>query len=175
MITVRIITLMISKYNYYYEVKMQNSKIDLAHTNFGYAIGKTAHYLKMVALTFFKEEQFMLTPEQFFTLYFLYKEDGINQRQLARIALKDRPNITRILDILEKNNFVHREVDPNNRRIYKVFITEEGKKKAETILPLFIEVQNMAKNGLTDEEIDSLIRILGKIRSNLEETFKLQI
>lgn len=155
---------------------MENNNVDIHDDiNFGYEINKTAHYLKMSALAFFKEEGYTLTPEQFFTLYFIEKNDGISQRQLGKIALKDRPNITRILDILEKNGFANRKVDPNNRRIFKVFITEEGRKHVETILKSFIKLRCIAKDNLTDEEIETLLRILSKIRSNLEESFKLQV
>lgn len=81
---------------------MQNKKNDIR--SFGYAISETSHYIKISILQVFKEKKFKITPEQFFTLYILYQENGMYQRQLAKKLLKDRPNITRLVDILEKKN-----------------------------------------------------------------------
>ena len=41
--------------------------------------------------------------------------DGLYQRQLSEITMKDRPNITRIINILEKNGYVTRVSDKNKR------------------------------------------------------------
>ena len=47
----------------------------------------------------FREKKFAITPEQFEVLAILAEEDGLYQRQIAAIMLKDRPNITRIINI----------------------------------------------------------------------------
>lgn len=141
----------------------------------GYLINKTALYFKITVLQFFKEKNFDITPEQFAVLFFLSKENGMYQRQLAKICLKDRPNITRLVDILEKRNLVYREIDPNNRRIFKVFITEEGKKHVEDIHPIFFEMNKKATTGISEEELEFFKKILAKICANMDENFKLQI
>jgi len=154
---------------------MKKDKIDFSEVGVGYCINKTALYLKITALKLFKERNFNITPEQFGILFFLSKEDGLCQRQLAKITLKDRPNITRLVDILEKNDFVYRKTDPNNRRIFKVFITEEGRKQVTEIHPLLLEIQNKAIKGITSNEIRSIKKILEKICENMDDDFKLQI
>ena len=152
---------------------MQNKKNDIR--SFGYAISETSHYIKISILQVFKEKKFKITPEQFFTLYILYQENGMYQRQLAKKLLKDRPNITRLVDILEKKEFIYRESDPTNRRITKLFITEKGKTQVENILPVFIGFKDIARKNMPDEDIDHLIEILFKIQNNLKAYFKIQI
>jgi DNA-binding MarR family transcriptional regulator len=154
---------------------MEQTKIDFKNVGIGYIVNKTALYFKITVLQLFKEKNFSITPEQFSILFFLSREDGMYQRQLAKISLKDRPNITRLIDILEERGFVYRETDPNNRRIFKVFITEEGKKQIEEIHPYLREMQKKAINGINTEETDLLRKLLGKICENMDENFKLQI
>lgn len=154
---------------------MKKSKVEMSDLTLGYLINKTAHYFKIAGLQFFKEKNFSVTKEQFVILYILHKDNGISQRQLGKTALKDRPNITRLIDILEQRCLLYREIDPKDRRIVRIFITDKGREQVETILPSVKEVNDLAFKAVTNEEQDALKIILEKIRNNLEETFKLQI
>jgi len=154
---------------------MEEAKTALPQVGIGYLINKTALHFKITVLQLFKEKNFSITPEQFGILFFLSREDGMYQRQLAKTTLKDRPNITRLIDILEKKGFVHREIDPDNRRIFKIFITQEGRKQVAEIHPLLLEIQNKAIDGIMIDELESTRKILRKICENMDENFKLQI
>jgi len=151
-----------------------NKKVEMSEATIGYLISKTALYFRITGLQFFKEKNFSITHEQFVILYILSIENGIYQRQLGKIALKDRPNITRLIDILEEKGLVYREIDPNNRRIVKLFITEEGKEQVNIIYPSILELNSIAMKGITAEEEAILKKLLETIRNNLDEMFKLQ-
>lgn len=153
---------------------MEKKEVGLVNS-IGYLLNKAALYFKINALQIFKENNFSITLEQFGILCILNRDNGIYQRQLAKMSLKDRPNITRLIDILEEKGFVYRETDPNNKRIYKVFITENGKKQVEQIRPFLMNLHNKAINKISDEQHDSLKAILGQICENLDEDFKLQM
>jgi len=153
---------------------MKKSKVEMSDLTLGYLINKTTHYIKIAGLQFFKEKNFSVTKEQFVILYILQNENGMSQRQLGKTALKDRPNITRLIDILEQRDLLYRKIDPKDRRVIRVFITDEGKKQVEKILPSIKDVNELAFKGITNEEQETLKTILEKIRSNLEQTFKLQ-
>ncbi|MDD3013248.1 MAG: MarR family transcriptional regulator [Candidatus Gastranaerophilales bacterium] len=153
---------------------MNKPKVEMSKATIGYLINKTALYFRIAGLQVFKEKKFSVTHEQFVILYILSIENGIYQRQLGKIALKDRPNITRLVDILENKGLLYREIDPNDRRIVKLFITEEGKEQVNTIYPAILEFNNKALEDITAEEEILLKGVLEKIRNNLDETFKLQ-
>jgi len=154
---------------------MENDNINPKNVGVGYMINKAALYIKVTVLKIFKEKNFEVTPEQYGILFFLYKNNGMYQRQLAKMSLKDRPNITRLVDILENKEFVYREIDPNNRRIFKVFITEKGREQVAQIYPTLVEVQNKALVDISDEEVFTLKNILTRICENMDDDFKLQI
>ena len=102
-------------------------------------------------------------------------KDGLYQTQIANILGKDRPNITRMIDILERKGFIRREKDDNNRRILKVFITPKGLEKAETAKPLRDKFSQVQYRGLSDEEILTLVRLLRKVRENFKQEYNLDI
>lgn len=115
-----------------------------------------------------------ITPEQFGVLTALIDNDGMYQRQIGHLTLKDRPNMTRIIKILENKGLITRKEDVNKRKIYKLFITEEGKKVHANILPMAFKVWNTCVANISDEEINIFIKTLNKIKENLEKEVILQ-
>lgn len=147
---------------------------DISNISIAYGVSITAYYFKMCALQYFKDKNIDITPEQFALLSIIASHNGLYQRQLAQIAFKDRPNITRLIDILEKRTFVYREIDSSDRRIIKVFITDEGRKTVADIMPLINEIRAKTVEGITEEEVKVLQSVLQKICNNLESTFTLK-
>ena len=90
-------------------------KIDLSDyqskNNVGYCITKTAQYLKFSALATLKNVNVNdpLTLDQYGVLFALLQNNGIYQRQLGSVLLKDRPNTTRLVNILEEKNILKDE------------------------------------------------------------------
>lgn len=116
-----------------------------------------------------------ITREQFSILLLLSLGDGLYQTQIANILGKDRPNITRMIDVLETNGFIRREKDENNRRILKVYLTEKGREKAEFVKPLKARMNAAQYKGMSDEEILTLVTLLRKVRQNIEEEYKINM
>lgn len=115
-----------------------------------------------------------ITREQFGILLILSLTDGLYQTQIANILGKDRPNITRMIDILETNGFIKREKDETNRRILKVFLTDKGREKVKFVKPLKDRMNAAQYKGMSDEEILTLVRLLRKVRTNIEEEYKIK-
>ena len=116
-----------------------------------------------------------ITREQLSILLILSLTDGLYQTQIANILGKDRPNITRMIDILESNGYITREKDENNRRILKVFLTDKGKEKVEFVKPLKERMSAAQYKGMSDEEILTLVRLLRQVRNNIEEEYNLNV
>ena len=58
----------------------------------------------------------------------------MSQVELAEMTFKDKPNVTRMLEVLERKQLIFRQPDENDRRAYKVFLTEVGQQlKAQLI------------------------------------------
>ena len=108
-----------------------------------------------------------MTQEQYFILFQLWQKDGQYQTELADDLFGDNPNITRILDGMEKKGFITRRSDPKDRRKYKIFITQQGNEihklyKKYAPKSRFLDYQN-----LNDKDLDELKRILKNIENNI--------
>lgn len=66
------------------------------------ALTVTGLVAKIAQLQMFARNNFEITPEQYIILAILVENGELYQRQIAEIAYKDRPNITRLINILEK-------------------------------------------------------------------------
>lgn len=151
-------------------------EINNTEINLGLEIGLTSSALRAAGQKSLKLHGLDdITKEQFSILILLTIKDGLYQTQIANILGKDRPNITRMIDILERKGFIRREKDATNRRILKVFITPKGHEKAETAKPLRDKFSQVQYRGLSDEEILTLVRLLRKVRENFKQEYNLDI
>ena len=135
-------------------------------------IGKMS---KVFALQSFASKKHPITPEQFSVLAALAEQDGMYQRQIATYTLKDRPNITRIINILEKTGLVKRSSGVDKRKVFKIHITEKGKQVYEEVLPTILGIWSSTVEGISDEEITTALKVLGKIRENLSNNLNIQM
>ena len=71
----------------------------------------------------FQAKGFNITPEQWGVLNRLWENEGMHQSALAQRTAKDRHNITRILNLLEKNGFIFRKPDREDKRRLNVYLT----------------------------------------------------
>lgn len=85
-----------------------------------YIIEKSSVYFKLRGAQLLTKLGCPITIEQFIILDAIYFNTGICQRDLAKIVLKDRSNITRILNILENEGYIVRENTSKGNRMVKV-------------------------------------------------------
>ncbi|MCU1459121.1 MAG: Transcriptional regulator, MarR family [Actinomycetia bacterium] len=90
-----------------------------------------------------------------------------SQRELAGTLHYDASNVTGIVDRLEQGGLVERRVDPKDRRIRLVVITEAGIELRKTLIErVFASGQALA--GLSPDEQVQLRDLLRKIATPVE-------
>ena len=144
-----------------------NDDYSPAKDSLGFIIYRTALALKSALQRFFKENGIEITAEQWAIIRHLWDEEGLSQREIAEKTSKDKPNITRMVDALERKRLVFRQPDPRDRRKYCIYLTKEGKQLREHLLPLAQNLRERVTENLTQEEIDLLKDTLGKIYQNI--------
>ena len=115
----------------------------------GLRLSRAGLLSKVFAGQAFTQAGFELRPEQFTVLYALKENDGMYLRQLANITFKDRPNMTRIVSILESNGYVTSVIESEGRQVKKLYITEKGKLICDGMLPVILSVWETIVEGLT--------------------------
>lgn len=114
-----------------------------------------------------KEQNLPITPEQFSVLSHLWQKDGLQQTELALCTNRNRANVTRILDILEREGIVERMDDANDRRVFRIFLTDKGKSLKEVTAKCAEQSIKDSLKGLTNDEIEICKKVLLKIKSNV--------
>jgi DNA-binding MarR family transcriptional regulator len=133
----------------------------------GYIIHRLDVQMSLGLQHAFQAKGFNITPEQWGVLNRLWEKEGIHQSALAERAAKDRHNITRILNLLEKNGFILRTPDGEDKRRLNVYLTEEGKALKQKLIPIVIDYLQKCFEGLTQEEVQDLKRVHKHILKNL--------
>lgn len=134
----------------------------------GFVICQTSTCLKAGLHRAFQSEGFDVTPEQWTVLSSLWEAEGVHQSLLAEKTAKDRHNIARILNLLEKSGLVRRMPDSGDRRRQRIYLTETGKALKPKLVRIVSGFLEKVFSGMTQEDMNSLMQILRQIRANLE-------
>ncbi|WP_432770173.1 MAG: MarR family transcriptional regulator [Sphingopyxis sp.] len=106
----------------------------------------------------------------------LWREDGITQRELSeRVGMRE-PTTVVALKGLEKAGLITRKKTEDDRRKTFIFLTPHAKALELVLAPMNAEIHEIATNGMTDEEVEVLQRLLRRCIDNLsDETRKLSV
>jgi DNA-binding MarR family transcriptional regulator len=136
------------------------------------SIGYLIHRLDMLLTSglgrSFRTNGCNITPEQWGILCKLWEGDGIHQAELSKQVGKDEPGLTRILGPMARNGFVARQGVPEDKRLSRIYVTEEGRSIRKKAVPTVKAFLQRALAGLNQEDIETLRRILEHLASNLE-------
>jgi DNA-binding MarR family transcriptional regulator len=137
-------------------------------TAIGYQIERTEQCLKRELRRSFAEHGFDITPYQWTILYRLWEREGETQAEIAETTIKDKPTITRMIDLLEKKQLVYRDIHENDRRAFKIYLTDSGKKLKSVLPEIVKEHLRKAGQGIPPEDLQKVREVLTKIRKNFE-------
>ncbi len=141
-----------------------------------YEVEKTARVMRILGMQLFEKLNIELLLDEYVALDTISCNEGICQRDLAKLIIKDRANTGRILNSLENKGLVTRFVDTkNNRLVRKMAITENGYKKLISINKKVESYIVETKRIVSEEEIEALYTSLKKVRERFEELIDFKI
>ncbi|RTZ17993.1 MarR family transcriptional regulator [Vibrio aquaticus] len=97
------------------------------------------------------------------TLMCLWEEEGVTQRDIAKKSKVENSTTTRTLDKLEKLGLVERQPDPESRRSFRIYLTEEGRALQSQLVPIPAGLNKEYLSVLESNEQKELIRLLKKL------------
>ena len=116
-----------------------------------------------------QEKGISITNEQWFVLKVVAANPGVSQTEIAERSLKDKTNITRILDLLEKSTFIERRRDDNDRRMYQIHITDQGKRALKAVNPVTQKIDDICTQSLNKKEVKELIKLLDAVCDGIKK------
>lgn len=114
----------------------------------------------------FKQAGLEITPEQWTILLFLWEKDGVSQQELCNATFKDKPGMTRLIDNMERQNYVVRIASKSDRRTNLVYLTRTGRELEDRARLTANRTLKEALAGLTLEELRVSQEVLRKVFSN---------
>ncbi len=141
-----------------------------------YKLEQTAKYCRYLGIQLFQKFNIPMSVEEFAAMDVITANDGICQRELAKIILKDRANTGRILKSLENKGYIERMADTkNNRLVRKMKPTPEGIKCTfETSEKLREHISKIPK-VFSEDDKKNLMELLKKFRIYLEKEVEMKI
>ncbi len=133
---------------------------------FGTYIDRNYRVIRLNFLQAFKKVGVDITTEQWVIIDCLYRENGLSQTDLAHLSFKEAPTVSRIIDLLCKKGFTERQRFENDRRRYKIFLTEAGRTVYEKALPAVSELRQKGWEHLSEEDYQTFLRIMDQVFQN---------
>lgn len=113
-----------------------------------------------------------LTRAQCFVLVHVAREPGLSQARLAHLMDVEPIALVRLIDRLEADGLLERRLDPRDRRVWRLYVTEtEGATSSlERIRRISAAVTHQALASLSQQDSGALLSALEQLKSNLAAT-----
>ncbi len=141
-----------------------------------YQIEKASVYIRLKGALLLNQLDAGITLEQFITLDAISTGKGVCQRDLAKILLKDRSNVTRILNLLEEKGLIYREMSQKSNRMVKVsYLTDKGQELIDKYADILKNDLNTFLSQFDQQKLLIMEEMLKKISSKISENANIQI
>ena len=108
-----------------------------------------------------------LTLSMWFALRSLWEADGLSQAELGRRVELNPAAVVAVVNALQVARLVKRRRTRKDRRVYNVFLTAAGRKLRTRATALALQVDARAMRGTKHDEIEQVLALLKRLRSNL--------
>ena len=110
------------------------------------------------------------TPMHGWIIEYLYRHRNtpVFQRDIEREFSITRSTVTNILQLMERKGYIERQSVPQDARLKKLVLTEEGVRFHENTILSFKQTDDYVAGLLTEEENAELLRLLNKLRDALK-------
>ncbi len=126
-----------------------------------FQLGRT---VRQVSKAYRKEiSAYKLTHGQFFMMVAILEQDGLLPSELAEKTAQDRATTTGLLDRLEKEGWIKRKADHNDRRSLRIFLTQHALDHKNSILTLFEKTNKKFLNCFTRDEWSQMQQFLARL------------
>ena len=113
-------------------------------------------------------EPYGISIPQTFILKSLMEENGITLKEIGNRTLIDSSSMTVLVDKLEKDKLVERQLDVQDRRAIRIFITDSGRELAGKVLEIAENFNAELNRLITDENKDIFLKSINSIVNGLE-------
>jgi MarR family transcriptional regulator, transcriptional regulator for hemolysin len=137
-----------------------------------YNIDKAIRAYRSYAQRQLKANGFNITIDQWLIIKAILENPGITQNEIGDLVFKDNASVTRIIDLMVKSEYIHRETHAEDRRKTNLQVTDSGKKIIKDVQNLVENNRKTALENVSKEELEIMNSALLKISENCLNTKK---
>lgn len=109
-----------------------------------------------------------VTRQQWRTLFYLSRQDGLSQTELADSLEVERISVCRMIDRLVENGLVERRADPQDRRVWRLHLLPTALPILEKLTALARELEDEMLCDLAPGRRKELFELLQILRERLK-------
>ncbi|HEY9622768.1 MAG TPA: MarR family winged helix-turn-helix transcriptional regulator [Crinalium sp.] len=134
-----------------------------------YSLGYRIKLLSQLMGRQFQEQldPFGLTPFHWVVLCCLWEQDGLATSAIGERLQQVGATLTGVIDRMEERGVVRRERDRHDRRIWRIWLTEEGRNLRDVLVPIVLGVCDRAFQGVSQTERQRTSEMVDRIIANL--------
>jgi MarR family transcriptional regulator for hemolysin len=102
-------------------------------------------------------------------------DDSLSQKEIADKLGLEGPTIIPIIDKLEKDGFVKRIVDRNDRRNNRIFLTKKTINLVDSIIKYALKIKEITIKNISEQDISITKHTLEKMWHNIQNEFNLNL
>lgn len=135
------------------------------------ALGKTMKHVDYLIQSKLNEAGLSLTKKQCILMK-LISEGPKPQQSLALITDRDKGSLTRLIQSLERKQYVMRFISSRDKRVNLVQLTNKGKQALGEASPVLHAVFKSLQKGITRNEKEVVSNVLHRIMDNAQVNFE---
>lgn len=117
-------------------------------------------YIHLLQDDFYKKNYPQITPRDVTYLMNIFYHQNCSQKDLSKLLFVSEANVAQIIKRLEKNKFITRTSDENNRSRKIINLTEDGKLLVFKLLKEMYEWEGEFFKDYSDEDVEKFKRML---------------
>ncbi len=110
-----------------------------------------------------------ITMSMGFVLLNIHSEGGTPATKIAPLMGLEARSLTRLLKTMEEKGLIYREADTSDRRLVRILLTSEGKKKKEKSRETVLRFNEAVQKKVSPEKLRIFFEVLQDISRIVDE------
>lgn len=110
-----------------------------------------------------------ITMSMGFVLLNINSDEGTPATKIAPLMGLEARSLTRLLKSMEEKGLIYRESDSTDKRMVRIVLTKEGKKKKERSREVVLRFNDVVREKIEMEKLNNFFDVLQKISKIIEQ------
>ena len=110
-----------------------------------------------------------ITMSMGFVLLNIHSEGGTPATKIAPLMGLEARSLSRLLKTMEEKGLIDREADPNDRRMVRIVLTREGRRKKEKSRETVLRFNEAVRSQLDGRRLNVFFEVLQEIQQLIEK------